>query len=110
MLPLQTRPLLRIGDEVVVLDEPFLLEAVTAGLYWRVSEYVREINPKAWEPWSLAYGEMVEAFAEELIRAIAPILVDGSSAFFTEENIKAAFATKKETPPNIDAGIDLRRA
>ena len=37
MLPLQTHPLLRIGDEVVVLDEPFLLEAVTTGLYWRVS-------------------------------------------------------------------------
>jgi hypothetical protein len=31
MLPMQTRPLLRLGDEVVVLDEPFLWEAVTTG-------------------------------------------------------------------------------
>ncbi len=108
MLPLQTRPLLRIGDEVVVLDEPFLLEAVTTGLYWRVSDHVRKGDPEAWRPWSVAYAEMVEALAEELIEALAPVLLDGSSAFFTEEDIKAAFATKKgTTPPNIDAGVDF---
>jgi hypothetical protein len=107
MLPLQTRPLLRIGDEVVVLDESFLWEAVTTGLYWRVSALVRKSAPDAWQTWSRAYGEMVEALAEELIEAIAPILIGGSSAFFTEEDIKAAFMTKKQTPPNIDAGIDF---
>ena len=107
LLPLQTRPLLRIGDDVVVLDEPFLLEAVTTGLYWRVSNHVRMSAPEAWRPWSVAYAEMVEALAEELVEALAPVLLDGSSAFFTEEDIKAAFATKKETPPNIDAGVDF---
>jgi hypothetical protein len=107
MLPLQTRPLLRISDEVVVLDEPFLLEAVTTGLYWRVSDHVRKDDPEAWKPWSIAYAEMVEALAEELIEALAPVLLDGSSAFFTEEDIKTAFATRKETPPNIDAGVDF---
>ncbi len=110
MLPLQTRPLLRIGDEVVVLDEPFLLEAVTTGLYWRVSNHVRKHDPEAWRPWSVAYAEMVEALAEELIEALAPVLLDGSSAFFTEEDIKTAFATRKETPPNIDAGVDFGMA
>jgi hypothetical protein len=107
MLPLQTRPLLRIGDEVVVLDEPFLLEAVTTGLYWRVSNQVRKGDPEAWRPWSVAYAEMIEALAEELIEALSPVLLDRSSAFFTEEDIKAAFATRKETPPNIDAGVDF---
>ena len=107
MLPLQTRPLLRDGDEVVVLDEPFFLEAVTTGLYWRVSNHVRADDPDAWKPWSVAYAEMVEALAEELVQAIAPVLVDGSSAFFTEEDIKAAFATRSYTPPNIDAGINF---
>ena len=107
MLPLQTRPLLRIGDDVVVLDEPFLLEAVTTGLYWRVSDRVRTSDPEAWRPWSVAYAEMVEALAEELVEVLAPLILDGSSAFFTEEDIKTAFATKKETPPNIDAGVDF---
>jgi hypothetical protein len=50
---------------------------------------------------------MVEALAEELVEALAPALLDGSSAFFTEEDIKAAFATKRETPPSIDAGVDF---
>lgn len=106
-LPLQTRPLLRIGDDVVVLDEPFLLEAVTTGLYWRVSDHVRKDDPEAWKPWSVAYAEMVEALAEELVEALAPVLLDGSSAFFTEEDIKTAFATRKETPPNINASINF---
>ena len=69
MLPLQTRPLVRIGDDVVVLDEPFLLEAVTTGLYWRVSDHVRMSDPEAWRPWSVAYAEMIEALAEELVEA-----------------------------------------
>ena len=50
---------------------------------------------------------MTEALAEELVKAITPILVDGSSAFFTEEDIKATFATRRYTPSNIDAGIDF---
>lgn len=107
MLPLQTRPLVRIGDDVVVLDEPFLLEALTTGLYWRVSDHVRMSDPEAWRPWSVAYAEMIEALAEELVEALAPTLLDRSSAFFTEEDIKTAFATKKQTPPNIDAGVDF---
>lgn len=110
MLPLQTRPLLRDGDEVVMLDEPFFLEAVTTGLYWRVSNHVRAGDPDAWKPWSVAYAEMVEALAEELVQAITPVLIDRSSAFFTEEDIKAAFATKSYTPPNTDAGINFGMA
>jgi hypothetical protein len=89
---------------------PFLLETVTTGLYWRVSNHVCKDDPEAWRPWSVAYAEMVEVLAEELIRALAPVLLDGSNAFFTEEDIKAAFATRKETPPNIDAGVDFGMA
>jgi hypothetical protein len=92
---------------VVVLDEPFLLDAITTGLYWRVSDYVRKGDPEAWRPWSVAYGAMVEGLGEDLVQVLAPALLDGSSAFFTEEDIRAAFKTKKETPPNIDAGVDF---
>ncbi len=62
-----------------MLDEPFLLDAITTGLYWRVSDYVRESDPEAWRPWSVVYAEMVEALAEELVQALAPMLLDGSS-------------------------------
>lgn len=107
MLPLQTRPLLRIGDEVVVLDEPMLWEAVTTGLYWRVFDHVQSEGRTAWEMWTRAYAEMVETLAEELIEAAAPTLLGGSRALFAEEDITAAFATKKHMPPSVDAGIDF---
>jgi hypothetical protein len=109
MLPLQSRPLLRVADDaVVVLDEPFLLEAITTGLYWRVSDHVRQGDPEAWRPWAVAYAEMTEDLAEELIRALAPTRGDGSSAFFTEEDIKAAFTEKRGAiPRNADAGVDF---
>jgi hypothetical protein len=107
MLPLQTRPLLRIGDDVVVLDEPMLWEAVTTGLYWRVFDHVQPAGRAAWERWTRAYAEMIEALAEELIEAAAPVLLGGSCALFTEEDIASAFATKKQMPPSVDAGIDF---
>ncbi|MFD8646581.1 hypothetical protein [Streptomyces mirabilis] len=109
MLPLQNTPLLRVGDTVVVLDEPFLWEAVTSGLYWRVLEHLRVTGgDKAWQAWSRAYAEMIELLAEDLIKEIAPLLLDGSSSFFTEDDIKAAFPVKKGvTPPNCDTGIDF---
>ncbi|MEV6012020.1 hypothetical protein AB0M29_35105 [Streptomyces sp. NPDC051976] len=109
MLPLQSTPLLRFGDTVVVLDEPFLWEAVASGLYWRVRDHVATTaGDKAWQAWSRAYAEMIELFAEDLIKEIAPILFDGSSSFFTEEDIKAAFPARKGvTPLNCDTGIDF---
>ena len=39
MLPIQDRPLLRLGDDVVVLDERYLTERVTRGLYWLVHDH-----------------------------------------------------------------------
>ncbi|MFF4934251.1 hypothetical protein ACFY2H_35965 [Streptomyces griseofuscus] len=109
MLPLQTTPLLRIDDTVVVLDEIFLWEAVTSGLYWPVQEHLRATGGnKAWQAWSRAYAEMIELLAEDLIKEIAPLLLDGSSSFFTEDDIKAAFpAGKGKTPLNCDTGIDF---
>jgi hypothetical protein len=111
MLPLQSRPLLRVADDaVVVLDESFLLDAITTGLYWRVSDHVRQDDPEAWRPWAVAYAEMTEALAEELIKALAPSRNDGSSAFFTEEDIKAAFTKKKGAfPRNADCRHRLQR-
>src|SRR6266568_5381708 len=39
MLPFQERPLLREGEYLVVLDEGYLLERVTRGLYWLVHDH-----------------------------------------------------------------------
>ena len=52
MQPIQARPLLRLDDDVVVLDERYLVERVTRGLYWLVHDHEKTIygeNPlRAW--------------------------------------------------------------
>jgi hypothetical protein len=107
MLPLQSRPLLREGDTVVILDESFFWEAVTTGLFWRISDHVRKGEPTAWEPWTRVYADMVEQLAEEQIKGFALPFFDGKDAFFTEEDIRRAFSRKGFTPPNTDAGVDF---
>ena len=46
MLPIQERPLLRVGEALLVLDEQYLIERATQGLYWFVHEHERDIDGK----------------------------------------------------------------
>jgi hypothetical protein len=46
---------------------------------------------------------MIETRAEDELRQLAPLLIGGGRAFFTEEHLKAAFPGSK----NCDAGIDF---
>jgi hypothetical protein len=39
MLPIQERPLLQAGEVLLVLDEQYLIERATQGLYWFVPEH-----------------------------------------------------------------------
>jgi hypothetical protein len=104
MRPLQARPLLRLGDDVVVLDERYLIERVTRGLYWLVHDHEKETyGDKARGAWTQVWSEMVETRAEDQLRQMAPALCGGGRAFFTEEALQAAFPGTK----NCDAGIDF---
>ena len=109
MLPIQERPLLRVGEALLVLDEQYLIERATQGLYWFVHEYERDLDissggdgKRGWTRWNNAYASMVERRVEDQLRRMTPTLLGSSSAFFTEENLQAAFPGKK----NADAGID----
>ena len=102
MLPIQKRPLLRLGEALLVLDEQYLIERATQGLYWFVHEHEDDLDGKrGWTRWNNAYANMVERRVEDQLRRMAPKLLDGGSTFFTEENLQAAFPGKK----NADAGI-----
>ena len=104
MLPIQERPLLRVGEVVLVLDEQYLIERATQGLYWFVHEHERGLGGEpGWKRWNGAYAAMVERRAEDQLRRLAPPLVGGGSTFFTEEDLQAAFPRSK----NSDAGIDF---
>ena len=104
MQPIQARPLLRLDDDVVVLDERYLVERVTRGLYWLVHDHEKTIygeNPR--RAWTQVWSEMIETRAEDELRQLAPRLIGGGRAFFTEEHLMAAFPGSK----NCDAGIDF---
>jgi hypothetical protein len=105
MLPIQHRPLLRLGDDVVVLDERYLVERVTRGLYWLVHDHEKSAHgDKARNRWTQAYSEMIETRVEDQLRRMAPELIgSGQRAFFTEEDLQAAFPGDR----NIDAGADF---
>ena len=88
--PFQQKPVLRLGDELVVLDNDFLLESFTSGLYHRVfaHEKAKLENPKKLPiRWTQAFGEMFELSVEEQVRAMAP----HPDAVFTEEDIERAY-------------------
>lgn len=103
MLPIQERPLLRIGEVLLVLDEQYLIERATQGLYWFVHEKERELDEqRGWTRWNNAYANMVERRVEDQLRRMTPRLLGGGSLFFTEENLRTAFPGRK----NADAGID----
>ena len=108
MQPVQARPLLRLGDDVVVLDERYLAERVTRGLYWLVHDHEKKNhgeNPR--RAWTQAWGEMIETRAEDELRQLAPQLIGGGRAFFTEEHLKAAFPGSKNCAAGIDFGGDV---
>jgi hypothetical protein len=103
MLPIQERPLLRVGEVLLVLDEQYLIERATQGLYWFVHEHERGLDgDRGWSRWNTVYASMVERRVEDQLRRMAPPLLGGGRAFVTEEDLQAAFPGKK----NTDAGID----
>lgn len=106
MLAIQERPLLRVGDALLVLDEQYLIERATQGLYWFVHERERELEgERGWTRWTNAYTNMVERRVEDQLRRMAPpLLLGGGRAFFTEEHLQAAFPGKKNTNAGIDYG------
>ncbi|MDP9848100.1 hypothetical protein [Streptosporangium lutulentum] len=104
MMPVQDRPLLLLGENVVVLDETFLLERVTEGLYWLVHDYEKHNHgEKARLKWTQAYSRMIECHVEGELRVVAPPLLGGeASTFFTEEDLQRAFPGKA-----CDVGVDF---
>jgi hypothetical protein len=108
MLPIQNRPLLLSGGYLIVLDERYLIERITRGLYWLVHDHEKLAHgEQARRLWTQAYAEMTETRAEDQLREMAPPLVGGGSTFFTEEDLKGAFPSTKNTDAGIDFGGDV---
>jgi hypothetical protein len=93
---------------VVVLDERCLIERVTRGLYWLVHDHEKQVyGENARRAWTQVWGEMIETRVEDQLRQMAPSLVGRQRAFFTEEDLQAAFPGSKSCDAGIDFGGDV---
>lgn len=104
-LPIQETPVLRAEAGLLVLDQEYLWERITTGLYWVVHDFERDNHGDAARTrWTQAYAEMVERMTEQQIASMAPPILGsaGGKTFYTEENFDAAFGGKQ-----ADAGILL---
>lgn len=99
--PLQQKPILKLGEHLVVLDKKFLLERFTTGLYWSVFDREKRRLPdpaKLPNHWARAFGEMFELSVEEQLRSMAPEPVAGETAVYTEENLGRAYGEGVKRP------------
>lgn len=88
-------PVARLPQGLLVLDEQFLLERITDGLYWFIFDYERNsFGPQAMTNWTQTYGELVELLVEDSVADMAPPELTGGSNYYTEEDIGQAYPGK----------------
>jgi hypothetical protein len=94
-LEFQRTPVLRIDDQLLLLDSGLLLDLITAGLYWYVHDHERDaFGESARQVWTQAYGEMFELMALDSIQAMAlPIIGSSERTFIGEDELRASYMT-----------------
>lgn len=90
-LAFQAHPVISFDDGLLLVDETFLLERVTSGLYWLVHDHLRDVSDIDRQNWTQAWGDMIEALAEDQLRAVAPPALGGGTNFYTEDDLEAAY-------------------
>jgi hypothetical protein len=107
-LPLQSKPVLRTEDGLLVIDAGFLLDRFTKGLYWLVHDYLKfGLGDEARrERWNEAHSQMVEKMVRDQLRAMAPGLPGSPDrAFYDEDDLRRAYVGKPGDKV-CDAAID----
>jgi hypothetical protein len=107
-LPLQSKPVLRTDDGLLVMDAGFLLDRFTKGLYWIVHDYLKFDLGEEYrrERWNEAHSQMVEKMVRDQLRAMAPGLTGSSDrAFYDEDDLRRAYV-RKDGDKVCDAAID----
>lgn len=107
-LAIQKKPVARLGGGLLVLDERYLWERFTSGLFWVVNDYLKfELGAEGQrDRWAKAHGKMVEMMVEDRIRSMAPVVPgveDRTRAFYTEEDFERAYG---EGVRRVDAAVD----
>lgn len=102
-LGLQRAPVIVDGGDYLVVDETYLLERVTSGLYWDVHDAEKaNLGERDRLLWTQAFGEMLEMYVVDALERLAPPLLGDGTNLYREADFQAAFAGKV-----CDAGIDF---
>jgi hypothetical protein len=104
LLAFESRPILNLNDDLLVLDESLLWERVTAGLYWFVFDSLKATKgyPEA-EKWTRAWGDVVEATVGDMLQACALKTLDGVRLLWDEKDIWKAYGNDR---PAADFVVD----
>jgi len=107
-LAIQQKPITRLGNGLLVLDERYLWERFTSGLFWVVHDHLKFVlgNEQERDRWTEAYGKMVEMMVEDRVRSMAPVTpgADRERAFYTEEDFARTYG---EGVSRVDATVDF---
>jgi hypothetical protein len=106
MLPLQQKPVLRLANGLVLLDETYLMERVTSGMFWLAHDSEKaKHGEKAAARWRKSYANLFERYAESRLRTFSVPALAGGTNFYTEEDLQAAYP--KEGQRYSDAVLDF---
>jgi hypothetical protein len=107
-LPFEKRPVLQFGDELLVLDETYLLDKFTSpGLFWAVHDNERDIHSRLdRHRWDQAHGELVEKLVTDRLFETAPAAPGRPrrKSFYSENEMKAAYSAEGQRVG--DAAVD----
>lgn len=107
-LPFQARPVAHLGDELLVLDEIYLLQKFTMlGLFWAVHDNERDHHTaRDRHHWNQAHGELVEGLVIERLCEMAPTAQGRPSgkSFYSEQDMKDTFPKSRVGDAAVDYG------
>lgn len=87
-------PVVKIYDDLFVLDEVLLWRRITTGLYWFVFDHLKtERGDSGWRAWTQAWGEMVEALVGDLFTAFADVDESGMPRIWDEHDLERAYGS-----------------
>ena len=105
-LPFERFPLIRDGGDYLLLDQQFLVDRVTNGLYWFVLDHERSCGDSQMQAWQRAFGNMLEQYILGIAERLAPPILGGGTAFYGESKL-LDIAHGKSCDCAIDYGQDL---
>lgn len=101
-------PVIHFGDELLVLDETYLLNKITTpGLFWAVHDSERDNHAsRDRHRWNQAHGELVEKLVTERLFETSPVTpgLPGGRSFYSESDMKAAYPGQRVADAAVDYG------